>query len=129
MAVEDAAALATSLSLAISQPDTPHALALALDVWQTERIKRTSQMAHASLINGILWHFPDGREQRARDEGMRPEVEQGTREEVERTGAGTGTSFVKSPNQWSDTLTQRWCYGYDAEREVEIAWELRRGGV
>ncbi|EXJ57166.1 salicylate hydroxylase [Cladophialophora yegresii CBS 114405] len=107
MAVEDAAALAE----AIQQVDTAKQLPEALRVWETVRIKRTSQMQEASLINGKLWHFADGPVQRARDEAMRPEVE--------------GKQFVTSPNQWSDPTTQRWCYGYDAEEEIKQAWERR----
>jgi salicylate hydroxylase len=108
MAVEDAAALAE----AIDQVDSTEDLTTALHVWQTVRIKRTSQMQEASLINGRLWHFADGPLQRARDEAMRPEVE--------------GKQFVSSPNQWSDPTTQRWCYSYDAEWEVRKAWENRK---
>jgi len=105
MAVEDAAALAEAIDLADSVADLPQ----ALGVWQSVRILRTSQMQEASLINGKLWHFPDGPEQRARDAATRAEVE--------------GRQFTTSANQWSDPTTQRWCYGYDAEAEVKKAWE------
>ena len=67
-------------------------------------------MQQASQVNGTLWHFADGPEQKARDEAMRPEVE--------------GRQFIRSPNQWSDPTTQRWCFGYDAEAEVRRAWSL-----
>ncbi|KIW23274.1 uncharacterized protein PV07_11485 [Cladophialophora immunda] len=107
MAVEDAAALAEAIDLVGSTKELPE----ALEVWEAVRIKRSSQMQEASLINGKLWHFADGPLQRARDEAMRPEVE--------------GKQFVSSPNQWSDPTTQRWCYGYDAEWEVRKAWENR----
>ncbi|SPO05579.1 probable 2-polyprenyl-6-methoxyphenol hydroxylase and related FAD-dependent oxidoreductases [Cephalotrichum gorgonifer] len=107
MAVEDAAALAEALDLIDHKDDVERALYL----WQDVRMKRTSQMQEASLINGTLWHFADGPEQRARDLAMRQEVE--------------GKSFVSSPNQWTDPTTQRWCYGYDAEQEVRAAWEIR----
>ena len=100
MAVEDAAALAE----AIDHVDDVCEIPVALRVWERVRIERTRQMQEASLINGKLWHFPDGPEQQARDEAMRPEVE--------------GRSFLRSPNQWSDPTTQWWCYGYDAERAV-----------
>ena len=107
MAVEDAAALAEAIDKVHNKNDLPS----ALQVWETVRIKRTSQMQEASLINGKLWHFADGPLQRARDEAMRPEVE--------------GRQFMSSPNQWSDPTTQRWCYGYDAEREIQKAWGNR----
>ncbi|KAH6668253.1 hypothetical protein B0J14DRAFT_488643, partial [Halenospora varia] len=104
MAVEDGAALASVLSL-ISEPEQ---VPSALKVFETERMKRSSQMQQASLLNGKLWHFPDGEEQRLRDESMRPEVE--------------GRSFSWSANQWSDPVTQWWAYGYDAEKEAEKSW-------
>ena len=80
----------------------------ALRVWEAVRIERSSQMQYASQLNGKLWHFADGPEQKARDAGMRPEVE--------------GQHYISSPNQWSDPLTQRWCFGYDAEAEIRKAW-------
>lgn len=55
-------------------------------------------MQEASLLNSILWHFPDGPIQCERDKAMNPEVE--------------GRPFSHSPNQWSDPATQMWCYGY-----------------
>jgi salicylate hydroxylase len=90
MAVEDGAALAEVLS----KIDNHNQIPTAMKVFATERIKRTSQMHQASLINGKLWHFADGPEQEARDKAMRPEVE--------------GRPFLESPNQWSDPLTAVW---------------------
>ncbi|KIM95487.1 hypothetical protein OIDMADRAFT_45296 [Oidiodendron maius Zn] len=108
MAVEDGGALATVLSLISDPTEIP----AALGVFETERIKRTGQMRDASLLNGKLWHFPDGPEQRLRDESMLPEIE--------------GRSFSWSANQWSDPVTQWWAYGYDAESEIEKAWTRQR---
>ena len=115
MAVEDAAALAE----AISMIESKHELQTALNVFQTVRVKRANQMQEASLINGKLLHFADGPIQEARDAAMRPEVE--------------GRPFDESPNQWSDPVTQAWCYGYDAEEAIveavrwALAEERRRG--
>lgn len=103
MAVEDAAALAAALSTITSKRDLP----IALEVFETVRVKRANQMQEASLINGKLWHFADGAEQEARDAAMRPEVE--------------GLRFDESPNQWSDPVTQAWCYAYDAEEAMAEA--------
>ena len=105
MAVEDGAALATVLNLI----DKRSLIPLALTVFEKERLKRTSQMQEASLINGILFHFPDGAEQEARDEAMRAEVE--------------GRHYSFSANQWSDPVTQWWAYGYDAEAAMQSAWD------
>lgn len=111
MAIEDAAALAQALQLINTEDDVAEALA----VWEKVRLKRTSQMQDASLLNGKLWHFADGPEQEARDAGMRPEVE--------------GRQYVSSPNQWSDPTTQRWCYNYDATAEIERAWRTRNEAI
>ncbi|KAH8819183.1 hypothetical protein F5884DRAFT_759808 [Xylogone sp. PMI_703] len=108
MAVEDGAALAAVLSLISDPTEVPE----ALQVFEEERMKRAGQMQQASLLNGKLWHFPDGPEQRMRDECMRPEVE--------------GRSFSWSPNQWSDPVTQWWAYGYNAEKEAENAWKTTK---
>lgn len=103
MAVEDAAGLAEAISMIGSKSQ----LQIALNVFETIRVKRANQMQEASLINGKLWHFADGPEQEARDIAMRPEVE--------------GLHFDESPNQWSDPVTQDWCYGYDAEEAMAKA--------
>jgi salicylate hydroxylase len=108
MAVEDGAALATSLSHVTDFTELPK----ALSIFEAERMKRSGQMQEASLINGKIWHFEDGPEQEARDEAMRPEVE--------------GRHFMQSPNQWSDPVTQAWAYGYDAEEEIEKRWKQSR---
>jgi salicylate hydroxylase len=111
MAVEDGAALAEALRHAYSAED----IIPALKVYQDVRIKRSSQMQQASLVNGVVFHFPDGPEQEARDAAMRAEVE--------------GRVFTESPNQWSDPTTQAWAYGYDAVGAIADAFreaELQR---
>ena len=104
MAVEDGAALAEALSYMSAVED----LRPALEVFECVRMKRAGQMQQASLINGMLWHFPDGNVQEARDAAMRPEVE--------------GREFDQSPNQWSDPATQTWAYGYDAAQAIREAF-------
>ncbi|KAL6917090.1 hypothetical protein FSHL1_008255 [Fusarium sambucinum] len=100
MAVEDGAALAAAISKVKHIEEIPD----ALRVFQDERMSRSYGMQAASLVNGRLWHFPDGPLQQARDQGMRAEVE--------------GKPFVESTNQWSDPITQLWAYGYDAEKAI-----------
>lgn len=102
MAVEDGAALAEALTFAHSSDD----LSTVLEAFEKVRLERTTQMQQASLVNGKIWHFADGPEQLARDEGMRPEV--------------LGRPLRQSPNQWTDPTTQIWAYGYDA---VEVMRE------
>lgn len=104
MAVEDGAALGEILSHVHSHDELPAAIKL----FEKIRMERSYQMQEASLLNGKVWHFPDGPLQQARDEGMRPEVE--------------GKHFIESPNQWSDPVTQHWSYGYDAEDAAREAW-------
>ncbi|TLD23150.1 hypothetical protein PspLS_07108 [Pyricularia sp. CBS 133598] len=101
MAVEDGAGLAVALNEAASLEDLP----LALRFFEQERIKRSGAMQEASMVNGLIWHFPDGPEQEARDRAMRAEVE--------------GRPFARSGNQWSDPVTQWWAYGYDAEEAMQ----------
>ena len=103
MAVEDGAALAEALDLISNRSEIPD----ALNLWQSVRRERAGQMQEASLINGKLWHFADGPEQRARDAGSRAEV--------------LGKPFDKSSNQWSDPLAQRWAYAYDTTGIVRLA--------
>lgn len=105
MAVEDGAALAVALSKISSAKE----LKFALGIFETERVRRSSMMQEASMVNSMIWHFKDGPLQEARDEAMRPEVE--------------GRHFLSSPNQWSDPVTQSWAYGYDAEEAMEVAWD------
>lgn len=106
MAVEDAAALAEALGLISDKSQMRH----AVNIYETERMKRAYGMQSASLVNGRLWHFADGSEQEARDKGMAAEVQ--------------GTYYSESTNQWSDPVTQNWAYGYDAEKAVNEAWSL-----
>ena len=109
MAVEDGAALAEALSLICTKEQVPD----ALRIFEKERMNRSYGMQSASLVNGKLWHFPDGTEQQARDCGMRAEVE--------------GKYFIESTNQWSDPVTQLWTYGYDSEKELRQAWSSEMG--
>lgn len=108
MAVEDGVALARALHNISSKTD----IEKALEVFEEVRAERARMMQDASLLNGQLWHFPDGPLQQARDEAMKPETQ--------------GVPFVHSPNQWSDPATQMWAYGYDAEKEIDEAFRLRK---
>lgn len=100
MAVEDGAALAVALNDIANLDELPRSLRL----FEAERLERSSAMQDASMVNGVIWHFPDGPEQEARDAGMKAEVD--------------GRPFTWSSNQWSDPVTQWWAYGYDAEKAI-----------
>lgn len=66
----------------------------------TELPTSPRQMQQASSLNAQLLHFADGPEQQARDAAVAAEM--------------LGLHFETSSNQWSDPVTQRWAYGYDA---------------
>ncbi|KAL3483107.1 hypothetical protein BJX62DRAFT_231206 [Aspergillus germanicus] len=108
MAVEDGAALARALGHISSTTEIQH----ALSIFEEVRAERTRMMQDASLLNGQLWHFPDGPLQEARDEAMKPET--------------LGIPFSHSPNQWSDPATQMWAYGYDTERAIDEGFRRRK---
>lgn len=107
-AVEDGASLATLISSISSKSELP----AALHVFEDLRIPRTAQVQQASFVNGRIFHFQDGPEQRARDEAMRDEAE--------------GRHYIQSPNGLSDPTTQIWLYSYDAEEETRKAWEKEK---
>ncbi|KAG8630572.1 hypothetical protein KVT40_002191 [Elsinoe batatas] len=102
MAIEDAAALGVALQGAGTED-----LLERLAVFERVRSLRAGQMQRASAVNGVIWHLDDGDEQRTRDRLMEAEVK--------------GEVFAESPNQWSDPVTQKWAYGYDATWEMEQA--------
>lgn len=104
IAVEDAAATATVLSLIETKEDLPKALKILEEV----RKVRAEGMQQASWLNGEVWHLEDGALQKARDEGMGDEEKS-----VERGW---------NANPWSDPTCQEWTYGYDAVREIENRW-------
>lgn len=104
MAVEDAAALAEAINSVSDLRELP----FALSAFEHHRMKRSGDMQNASTVNGMIWHFADGKEQEARDASMLAEVE--------------GRPFSHSANQWSDPVTQWWAYGFDAEKEMQAAW-------
>ncbi|KAF4534938.1 Salicylate hydroxylase [Lasiodiplodia theobromae] len=107
-AVEDGASLATLISSISSKSE----LLAALHVFEDLRIPRTAQVQQGSFVNGRIFHFQDGPEQRARDEAMRDEAE--------------GRHYIQSPNGLSDPTTQIWLYSYDAEEETRKAWEKEK---
>lgn len=104
IAVEDAAAVATALSLIKVRGEIPKALRVLEEV----RKARAEGMQQASWLNGEIWHLYDGPLQEARDEGMGAEDE--------------GIQRRWNSNQWSDTTCQTWTYGYDAVSEIEKRW-------
>jgi salicylate hydroxylase len=68
---------------------------------------RTHETQEASLVNGTLWHFPDGPLQRVHDAAMNP-----------RRGMNR-SSIVRTSGV---ILPRKWCYAYDAEVGIDRGW-------
>lgn len=104
MAVEDAAALATTLEHVHSIEQLPP----ALDIWVKARLPRVKAMHEASFANGLVLHLPDGPVQTARDDAMHVEIE--------------NSEYRESANQWSDPVFSEWAYRHDPVAEIERLW-------
>ncbi len=104
MAVEDAAAMATTLKYVKSKED----LLPAINMWVEGRTHRVRRVHEASFANGLILHLPDGPVQRARDEAMRAEV--------------GGDPFVESADQWADPILTEWAYGHDPVLDMDQLW-------
>lgn len=101
-AMEDAASLGRCLARAVTRNDIPALTQAYEDIRKT----RAYQVQARSALNGHIWHYPDGPDQRARDAGM---------------AASLGdTHYIRCTNQWSDPATQIWLYNHDAEREADL---------
>ena len=64
-AIEDAAVLARCLNGVSGDSTTVES---ALHLYETTRVERANQIQAGSYFNRIVFHFPDGEEQRQRDE-------------------------------------------------------------
>lgn len=105
MAVEDASALAATLRHIETHADLP----MAIKKWVDVRRPRNMFVREASIGHGVIFHLPDGLLQQARDKAMAAEI--------------NGTDFAESPDQWSDPTITRIAYSYNAEDEIERAWQ------
>lgn len=102
-AVEDAAALGTLLSTITTRDQIP----LALQAYEKSRKTRAETVQQSGTENRITLHFPDGPEQEARDAQFRAST----------------SSTAKNPDRWADRETQRFLWGWDAERVALVAWK------
>jgi salicylate hydroxylase len=109
MAVEDAAALAASLTHL--RDITESGLKRAISKWMEARVPRVSQVHAASFGHGLILHFPDGPVQVARDEALKSDLDEGKDRPVH-----------ESPNQWNDPVVTHWAYTHDPVAEVEKIW-------
>lgn len=101
-AVEDAAAL----GILLSTIDSRHQIPLALSAYERSRKQRAETVQQSGTENRTPLHFPDGPEQITRDEQFRASMRESG----------------KNPDRWSDRETQRFLWGWDAERAAVGAW-------
>ncbi|RHZ54632.1 putative salicylate hydroxylase [Aspergillus thermomutatus] len=101
-AVEDAAALGVLLSTISSRSEIP----LALEAYERSRKQRAETVQQSGTTNRATLHLPDGPEQQARDDQFR--------------AAMNGAS---NPDKWADRETQKFLWGWDAEKVALEAWE------
>lgn len=101
-AVEDAAALGILLSSMNSRNQIP----LALTAYEQSRKQRAETVQQSGTENRTPLHFPDGPDQIARDEQFRASMRESG----------------KNPDRWSDRETQRFLWGWDAEKAAMGAW-------
>lgn len=79
----------------------------AVRIYEEERMPKAYAKQQVSFLNGAIWQLPDGPEQEARDNAMKPSLE--------------GKYVVRSSNLYSDPQTVLEVYGYDAEGHAETA--------
>lgn len=76
-----------------------------LSMYECLRKERTTRVVKGSTALRDIFHMQDGDRQRDRDRQL-------TEEEP----------FEGYPNPWADPVFQKWLFGYDADREVEMLW-------
>ncbi len=79
----------------------------AIDIYEKKCMPLAHLKQQVSFLNGAIWHLPDGPLQEARDKAMSVELE--------------GKVPMRSPNLYGDPHTVLSVYGYDAERDAELA--------
>ena len=80
---------------------------------QKKRLPRATATQESSRLNQKIFHLPDGRAQRARDDAMRTAMAA----ELEGKPIPDG-----NPNQWADRTKSQVQFDYDAYAEVERWW-------
>ena len=92
------------LSLITSKDQIP----VALQAYEKSRKQRAEIVQQSGTENRRTLHFPDGPEQQARDEQFRAPKTAGS-----------------NPDRWSDHETQRFLWGWDAEKAALDTWNGR----
>ncbi|RHZ53463.1 hypothetical protein CDV55_104393 [Aspergillus turcosus] len=101
-AVEDAAALGVLLSTISSRSEIP----LALQAYEKSRKQRAETVQQSGTVNRATLHLPDGPEQQARDDQFRASM-----------------NGASNPDKWADRETQKFLWGWDAEKVALETWE------
>ncbi|PWY78346.1 salicylate hydroxylase [Aspergillus heteromorphus CBS 117.55] len=107
-AVEDAAALGVLLSTITSRAQIP----IAFQAYEKSRKRRAETVQQSGTDNRITLHLPDGPDQRARDEQFRSSLKSGS-----------------NPDRWTDRETQKFLWGWDAEKAALDAWKELHGDM
>lgn len=82
----------------------------ALLIYERLRKERTTRVVKRSTTLRGTFHMEDGDRQKERDRQL-------TEQEP----------FENYPNPWADPIFQKWLFGYDADREVEMSWMKYKG--
>jgi hypothetical protein len=80
---------------------------------EKKRLPRATATQESSRLNQVIFHLPDGPEQRARDDAMRGAMT------AEREGKSIPDG---NPNQWADRTKNRVLFDYDAYDQVKQWW-------
>ena len=103
ISVEDGGVLGGLLGKIRSKNDLPRVLAL----YEQLRRPRTSRIVIGSTKQQDIFHMRDGAAQKERDRVMLTQ----------------NPPQPGHPNQWADPVMQGFLFGYDADVEVEQAWD------
>lgn len=87
-------------------------IADVLLIYERIRKERTTRIVRGSTALREIFHMEDGEQQQERDRQL-------TEQEP----------FENYPNRWADPVFQNWLFGYDANREVEVAWRRYKDGT
>lgn len=87
----------------------------AIDIYERGRMPLADAKQQVSVMNGAIWHLPDGPLQEARDNAMSSELR--------------GEPLLRSPNLYGDPKTVLSVYGYDARGHAEMEVQKWRNGA
>lgn len=107
-AVEDGAVLGALFSKITHKSQLPDLLL----IYETLRKPRTTRVVKGSTDLRDIFHMHDGDRQKERDRQLTQH-----------------DPFEGFPNRWADPVFQEFLFGYDADKEVDHAWERYQSGI